>query len=220
MLAASTLHDLGESAKLRCSCDELRQIVIVQRIGFAHIAARIELIKPDLARRRAFLKKQHDGFDACALERAAGAIQHGVQVAAFQQQLAQADRSVVRIRQKRVFDDDAAASARAQNLDEMLQEQKRRLARADGEVLLHFLALFAAEGRIGEHDVVAVFFLNVGDVFGQRVGVDDVRRFDAVQDHVHDRNDIGQRLFLFAVKGAGLAAFPDRLVVSSGFVFR
>ena len=30
----------------------------------------------------------------------------------------------------------------------------------------------------------------------------DVRRFDAVQDHVHDRNHIGKRLLFFTVKGA------------------
>ncbi len=28
--------------------------------------------------------------------------------------------------------------------------------------------------------------------------MDDVRRFDAVQDHVHDRDDVGQRLLLLA----------------------
>ena len=47
---------------------------------------------------------------------------------------------------------------------------------------------------------IAVFFLNVGEVFGERIGVDDVRRVDAVQDHVHDRDDISERLFLLAVK--------------------
>ncbi len=32
--------------------------------------------------------------------------------------------------------------------EEVLQEPERGLARADGEVLLHFLALLAAKGRI------------------------------------------------------------------------
>jgi len=52
--------------------------------------------------------------------------------------------------------------------------------------------------------VVAVFFLNVGKVFAERVGVDHVRRFDAVQDHVHDRDDIGERLLSLAVESASL----------------
>ena len=39
-------------------------------------------------------------------------------------------------------------------------------------------------------------------VLGQRVGVDDVRGLDAVQDQVHDRNHVGQRLLLLAVEGA------------------
>ena len=84
----------------------------------------------------------------------------------------------------------------------MLEEQEGGLASADGEVLLHFLAFLAAEGRIGQHHVVAVFLLNIGEVFGQRVGVDDVRCLDAVQDHVHDRDDIGERLLFLAVEGA------------------
>ena len=132
------------------------------------------------------------------------AVEHRVQVAAFQQQLAQAHRGVVGVREERVLDDHAAAAAGLEDLDEVLEEQERRLAGADGEVLLHFLALLAAEGRIGEHHVVAVLLLNVGEVFGERVGVDDVRRLDAVQDHVHDRDDVGERLLLLAVEGARL----------------
>ena len=50
--------------------------------------------------------------------------------------------------------------------------------------------------------VVAVLFLNVGEVFGERVGVEDVGRFDAVQDHVHDRDDVGEGLLFLAVEGA------------------
>lgn len=86
----------------------------------------------------------------------------------------------------------------------MLEEEERSLAGADGEVLLHFLAFLAAERRIGHDHVNAVFLLNVSQVFGERVGVDDVGRFDAVQDHIHDGDDVGERLFLLAVEGAGL----------------
>ncbi len=37
--------------------------------------------------------------------------------------------------------------------------------------------------------------------------MDDVGRIDAMQNHVHDGNDIGQALLLLAVKGLGLQGF-------------
>ena len=188
--------------ELLLQLDELGQVVVVERVGLAEVAAGVELVEPDLAGRRAFLEEQHHGLHARPLERAAGAVEHGVQVAAFQQQLPQAGRGVVGVRQERVLDDHAAPPAGLEHLDEVLQEQERRLAGADRKVLLHFLALLAAEGRIGQHHVKTVLFLNVGQVLGQRVGVDDVRRFDAVQDHVHDRDDVGQRLLFLAVERA------------------
>src|SRR3546814_20554752 len=54
-------------------------------------------------------------------------------------------------------------------------------------------------------------FRSVREAFGERVGVDDVRRFDAVQDHVHDADHVGQRLLLLAVERAHL----QRLVLRS-----
>ena len=192
MLATSTLQTFRRVGEGLLQRHELGQVVIVERVGLAHVAAGVELVEPDLAGRRALLEEQHHRLHARALERAAGAVEHRVQVAAFQQQLAQAHRGVVGVREERVLDDDAAAPAGLQHLDEVLEEQERRLAGADGEVLLHLLALLAAEGRIGQHHVVAVLVLNVGEVLGQRVGVDDVRRLDAVQDHVHDRDDVGE----------------------------
>ena len=82
----------------------------------------------------------------------------------------------------------------------MLEKEKGRLAGTNGKVLLHFLSLFAAEGWISQHHVVAILLLNVGEVFRERVGVDDVRRLDAVQDHVHDRDHVGERLLLFPIE--------------------
>ena len=98
-----------------------------------------------------------------------------------------AHRGIVGVRQEGVLDHDAGAAAGLQRLDEMLEEEEGGLAGLDREILLHLLALLAAEGRIGEDHVVAVLVLDVADVLGQRVGADDVRRVDAVQDHVHDR---------------------------------
>ena len=80
----------------------------------------------------------------------------------------------------RIASGDGAATAGFENLDEVLQEQEGSFAGADGEVLLHFRAFLAAKGRIGQHHVVAVPVLDVGEIFGKRVGVDDVRRFNAM----------------------------------------
>ena len=44
--------------------DEFGQVVVVERVGFAHVAAGIELVVPDCPCRRAFLKEEHHGFDA------------------------------------------------------------------------------------------------------------------------------------------------------------
>ena len=210
---------LGRVGEGLLQLHELGEVVVVERVGLAEVAAGVELVEPDLARRRAFLEEEHHGLHARALERAAGAVEHGVQVAAFQQQLAQAHRGVVGVGEEGVLDDHAAAPAGLEDLDEVLEEQERRLAGADGEVLLHLLALLAAEGRIGQHHVVAVLLLNVGEVLGERVGVDDVRRLDAVQDHVHDRDDVGERLLFLAVEGALLERRRVLCVVSLGLAF-
>jgi len=195
---------LGRVGLCFLQLNEFSQVVIIERVGFAEVAAGIELIAPDFSRGCSFLKEKHDGFDARALKRAAGAVEHGMEVAAFQQVLAEADGGVIGVGEEGVLDDDAGAATSFENFDVMLEEEVGGLTGADGEVLLHFLAFLTAEGRIGLDDVVPVFFLNVGEVFGERVGVDDVRRFDAMQDHVHDADDVGQRLLFLAVERAGL----------------
>lgn len=182
--------------------DELGEVGVVERVGLPHVATGVELVEPDLARLRAFLKEEHHRLHARADERAAGAVEHGVEVAFFEELLAQADGGVVGVGEEGVLDDDAGAASGLEDFDEVLEEEERGLAGADGEVLLHFLALFAAEGRIGHDDVEAVLFLHVGEVLGERVGVDDVGRFDTVQDHVHDRDDVGEGLLFLPVEGA------------------
>ncbi len=91
----------------------------------------------------------------------------------------------------------------------MLQEQETRSRRCESESSAEPLPFLAAKRRIGQHHVEAVLLLNVGEVLGQRIRVDDVRRFDAMQDHVHDRDDVGQRFLFFAVEGL----FLQRLVL-------
>jgi hypothetical protein len=46
------------------------------------------------------------------------------------------------------------------------------------------------------------------------IGVDDIGRLDAVQDHVHDGDDVGEGFLLLAVEGA----FLERLYVLRGQV--
>ena len=55
-------------------------------------------------------------------------------------------------------------AARAQLADEVLEEQVRRLAQADGKVLLHLPPLAPAEGRVGQDHVMPVALLDVLDV--------------------------------------------------------
>src|SRR5690349_8902542 len=86
----------------------------------------------------------------------------------------------------------------------MLQKQKRRLARANRKVLLNLISLLTAKRRIRHDNLITVLVLNVGKILAERVGVDNIRRFDPVQDHVHDRNHISERLLLFAIERAGL----------------
>jgi len=57
--------------------DELFQIVIIESIGLAHAAPRIELVKPDIPCRRALFKEQHHGLDPRTLKGALRAIEDG-----------------------------------------------------------------------------------------------------------------------------------------------
>ena len=78
------------------------------------------------------------------------------------------------------------------------------------------------KGGISEDDFEAVFILNVVDVFREGIGVEDVGGFDAVKDHVHDGDDIGEGFLLFAEEGAFLEGFevfggePGRAIFRSG----
>lgn len=100
-----------------------------------------------------------------------------MEVAAFEQELAQADGGVIGIGEKGVFDDDARPATGLENFDEVLQKEKGGLSGLDGEVLLHLGPLFAAEGGIGNNDVVPVALLYVRKVFGKSVGMHNIGGF-------------------------------------------
>lgn len=197
---------------------ELGQVVFVEGVGLAQVAVQVQLVEPDLPGGFALFEEQHHGLHPGTGEGASGQVQYGMQVAVFQQGLADGHGGVVGIAEKGVLDDHTGLATRLQDLDEVLQEEGGGLSGLDREVLLHLGAFLATEGRIGQHHVIAVLFLNVGQVFGQGIGMDDVGRFHTVEDHVHDADDVGQRFLLLAVKcsllkylrllaGKGLAAF-------------
>jgi len=127
---------------------EFGEVVVVERVSLAEIAARVELIEPDLARGSAFLEEKHYGLHARPLERTAGTVEDSMQIAAFQQELAQTHGGIVGVREKGVLDDHADAPAGFQDFNEMLEKKEGRLAGTNGEIPLHFLAFFTAEGRI------------------------------------------------------------------------
>jgi hypothetical protein len=68
------------------------------------------------------------------------------------------------------------------------------------------------QGRVGHDHVEAFLVLHVGQVLRQRVGMNDVRRVDPVQDHVHRGDDVGEALLLLAVEGSRL----QRLKLAGG----
>ena len=98
----------------------------------------------------------------------------------------------------------------------MLDEQIAHLARFDRKVLLNFRTLARPERRIGKDHVVAVLFLNIHDVFVQRIGAPDIGGRDAVQDHVHDRDDIGEGFLFLPIESLGL----QRVEIGRGNVRR
>lgn len=183
---------------------ELRQIAVVEGVGLAQVAAGIELVEPHLAGGRALLEEQHHRFHPRPLEGAAGAVEHRVQVAVGEQLLPQGHRGVVGVGEKGVLDHHAGATAGPQQADEVLEKQKGSFAAADLEVLLHLLAFAAAERRVGEDHIEAVALLHIAEVLGEGIGVQHPGRLDAVEDHVHDRDHIGETLFLLAGEGAVL----------------
>lgn len=111
--------------------DKLGEVIVVERVRFAKASARIQLVEPDSASRSPFLEEEHDGLDARTLKRAAGTVEHGVEIAAFQEQFAEAHRGIVGIREKRILDYDAAPPTGLEDFDEVLQEKERGLAGSD-----------------------------------------------------------------------------------------
>lgn len=72
----------------------------------------------------------------------------------------------------------------------MLQKQKRRFPSFYREILLYFLTLLASKGRIGKDDIKAILVLNIAKILRQSIGMNNVRRINAMQNHIHNGNYI------------------------------
>lgn len=59
------------------------KIGVIERVGLTEIAAGVKLVEPNVMSGRAFLKKENYSFDARTLERAAGTVEHRMQITAF-----------------------------------------------------------------------------------------------------------------------------------------
>jgi hypothetical protein len=59
-------------------------------------------------------------------------------------------------------------------------------------------------GGWAKDHIEVILGLHIVEVFAEGVGVDDGRHLDAVQDHVDDRDHIGEALLLLADEGAAL----------------
>ncbi|CAK8711027.1 hypothetical protein GMJAKD_00215 [Candidatus Electrothrix aarhusensis] len=171
--------------------DKLLQIPIIERIGLTHIPSRIKLIIPDLPGGLPFFKKEHHSLHPSPKKGAAGAVQHRMEIAGFEQIPAQGLGRIIRVGKKGVFDHHRSPPPSLEELDEMLEKEEGGLAGLDGEILLNLLALLAAKRRISQDDVVAIFLLHMGEIVGQGVGMEDIRRINPMQDQIHDGDHIG-----------------------------
>jgi hypothetical protein len=102
-----------------------------------------------------------------------------------------------------------AASAVFDQVHDEDEEQVGGFAGADGggEILLDAILLHAAERRVGDDDIHAVFRAVIAERSGEGVVVADLAgHFDAVQEHVGGAEQMRQGLLLHAVDG-GLQDF-------------
>lgn len=77
-----------------------------------------------------------------------------------------------------------------------MQEQQRRFGRlfVFRKIALDTFFLFAAERRVGEDDVHAVPFADIGELEAKSVAGINLRGVETVQEQIHLREQIRQRL--------------------------
>ena len=130
-----------------------------------------------------------------------------MEVAFFQEFLSQFNGGVISVGQEGILDDDTGGTTCFEVLDEVFQEEVRRFSGLDGEVLLDLFTLAATKRRICQDIVKLVLGLDIGKVLSQGIGLDDIRRLDPVEYHIHHCDKIRERLLFLAVEGGLLQFF-------------
>ena len=124
-----------------------------------------------------------------------------MQITVLQEFSSQCNRSCVCVGEESVLDHDARTAVDFEALDEVLQEEIGGLAGFDWEVFLDGVELFATEWWVGEHYMASITFLDLRDVFSEGIDMQKIRSINAMQDHVHDANDVRQAFLFFAKEG-------------------
>ena len=103
--------------------DELGEILLGERIALSEVPIEVELVVPDPLRRSPLREEEDDGLDSGSREGAAGQIEDRMEVAGFEQEFPQRNRSIVGIREEGVLDDDSRTSSCFEDFNEMLKEE-------------------------------------------------------------------------------------------------
>ena len=137
---------------------------VFQSDGFGHgigflVVGHEMFVEPDVPGRLAFLEEQEVGADGgIGFEHGVGQADDGVEVALLHQVFFESGFDAF-AEQGAVGEDDCGASARLEQSDDQGEKQVRGFlgAKVRGEVALDTVFFLAAEGRIGQHHVYALF---------------------------------------------------------------
>ena len=87
-----------------------------------------------------------------------------MEITRLEEVTAECDGGIVRVGEECVLDDDTSTPSCTECLDEVLEKEKGRLPCLDREVLLYLGSDFSPEWRIGEDDIVTIFFFDIVDI--------------------------------------------------------
>ena len=156
-----------------------RQALVVQREAVVR-----HVVEPDLLGLGPAGEEQHGGRDAgIGLEHAGRHGDHPVQAVVFDDALAQGYVRLAGAEQHPVRHDHRAAPAHVQGAQDQVHKQQLGLGRVAGQAGADIpLVHRPLEGRVHQDHVVLAL---VAEALGERVHVEELRRFDAVQHQVH-----------------------------------
>ena len=163
----------------------------------------LHVVEPDVLGRAALGEEQHGGGDAgVGPEDAGGHRDDAVEPVLLDELLADLDVGVGGAEQHAVGHDDGGAAAVLQQAQEEVQEEDLGLLALGRQRGVHVGRVDRAlERRVGEDHVVGPLF---GEGLGERVGVAEVGRGDAVQHEVHAADAEHGHAGVVVVAGEGL----------------